>query len=250
LGTGSSFCSRAIERLSRSLRLDTPTGTDLLRVMTSKSLNFVGRITLAVRCCDGHGARSSRAKGKPVDFKQLLRMEPDSGTTNIRNVSSSHWKRWLPPDKPLPGAVHIAFGIRRDRRQEETGVVRSGRDTTTAVFCRPQAELRGRPRGLLGLPRRADRISTKDRSDQWSGVTFAFSYRLCARAPWPPQRVRFAWITRKPSDCSTILTSEGKMVLSGSVHTWCIRAGMSISSAHHRVPSGCEPAIRFVRTTF
>ena len=35
------------------------------------------------------------AKGKPVDFKQLLRMEPDSGTTNIRNVKSKHWQRWL-----------------------------------------------------------------------------------------------------------------------------------------------------------
>lgn len=34
-------------------------------------------------------------KGKPVDFKQLLRMEPDSGTTNIRNTESKHWKRWL-----------------------------------------------------------------------------------------------------------------------------------------------------------
>lgn len=36
-----------------------------------------------------------RAKNKPVDFDQLLRMEPDSGTTNVRNTSSSHWKRWL-----------------------------------------------------------------------------------------------------------------------------------------------------------
>ncbi|WP_316181358.1 SOS response-associated peptidase [Bradyrhizobium sp. SZCCHNRI1009] len=36
-------------------------------------------------------------KGKPVDFKELLRMEPDSGTTNIRNVNSAHWKRWLTP---------------------------------------------------------------------------------------------------------------------------------------------------------
>jgi putative SOS response-associated peptidase YedK len=34
------------------------------------------------------------AKGKPYDFKQLLRMEPDGGTTNIRNVRSAHWKRW------------------------------------------------------------------------------------------------------------------------------------------------------------
>lgn len=36
-----------------------------------------------------------RAKGKEVDFDQLLRMEPDSGTTNVRNTSSAHWKRWL-----------------------------------------------------------------------------------------------------------------------------------------------------------
>ncbi len=36
-------------------------------------------------------------KGKAVDFKELLRLEPDSGTTNIRNVNSAHWKRWLAP---------------------------------------------------------------------------------------------------------------------------------------------------------
>jgi putative SOS response-associated peptidase YedK len=35
------------------------------------------------------------AKGGTVDFKELLRMEPDSGTTNIRNVNSKHWQRWL-----------------------------------------------------------------------------------------------------------------------------------------------------------
>jgi putative SOS response-associated peptidase YedK len=33
-----------------------------------------------------------------VDFKELLRMEPEGGTTNIRNVSSAHWKRWLGPE--------------------------------------------------------------------------------------------------------------------------------------------------------
>jgi putative SOS response-associated peptidase YedK len=43
-------------------------------------------------------AQKLEAKGKPVDFKELLRMEPDSGTTNIRNVSSAHWKRWLGPE--------------------------------------------------------------------------------------------------------------------------------------------------------
>jgi putative SOS response-associated peptidase YedK len=43
-------------------------------------------------------AQKLEAKGKPVDFKELLRMEPDGGTTNIRNVGSSHWKRWLGAD--------------------------------------------------------------------------------------------------------------------------------------------------------
>jgi len=38
-----------------------------------------------------------RAKGQAVDFEHLLRMEPDKGTTNVRNTSSSHWKRWLGP---------------------------------------------------------------------------------------------------------------------------------------------------------
>ncbi|MBB3770975.1 putative SOS response-associated peptidase YedK [Angulomicrobium tetraedrale] len=38
------------------------------------------------------------AKGQTVDFKELLRLEPDSGTTNIRNVGSRHWQRWLGPE--------------------------------------------------------------------------------------------------------------------------------------------------------
>ncbi|MCO5081606.1 MAG: SOS response-associated peptidase [Rhizobiaceae bacterium] len=36
-----------------------------------------------------------KAKGTPFDFKELLRMEPDKGTTNVRNTSSRHWGRWL-----------------------------------------------------------------------------------------------------------------------------------------------------------
>ena len=43
-------------------------------------------------------AQKLEAKGTSVDFKELLRMEPDSGTTNIRNVGSAHWKRWLDPE--------------------------------------------------------------------------------------------------------------------------------------------------------
>jgi putative SOS response-associated peptidase YedK len=42
-------------------------------------------------------AEKLQAKGKTVDFKELLRLEPDSGTTNIRNASSAHWKRRRAP---------------------------------------------------------------------------------------------------------------------------------------------------------
>lgn len=38
------------------------------------------------------------AKGKPVDFKELLRLQPDCGVTNIRNTASKHWQRWLGPE--------------------------------------------------------------------------------------------------------------------------------------------------------
>lgn len=38
-----------------------------------------------------------RAKGKEVDFNELLKMEPDGGTTNIRRTESRHWWPWLGP---------------------------------------------------------------------------------------------------------------------------------------------------------
>jgi len=43
--------------------------------------------------------------------------------------------------QPLSGAVHVVFRIRHDRRQEGAGLVRSGRDSTAAVFCRPLNQL-------------------------------------------------------------------------------------------------------------
>jgi putative SOS response-associated peptidase YedK len=42
-------------------------------------------------------ADSLRAKGKEVDFNELLKMEPDRGTTNVRNTDSKHWADWLQP---------------------------------------------------------------------------------------------------------------------------------------------------------
>lgn len=44
-----------------------------------------------------------RAKGTEFDFDELLRMEPDSGTTNVRNTTNArglpnaHWRPWLGP---------------------------------------------------------------------------------------------------------------------------------------------------------
>jgi putative SOS response-associated peptidase YedK len=43
-------------------------------------------------------AAKLEAKGKTVDFQEMLRMEPDKGTTNVRNTNSKHWKRWLGPE--------------------------------------------------------------------------------------------------------------------------------------------------------
>lgn len=45
-------------------------------------------------------AEKRRAKGENIDeevFGEILRMEPDGGTTNVRNTSSSHWKPHLGP---------------------------------------------------------------------------------------------------------------------------------------------------------
>lgn len=60
----------------------------------------MGHAVLAAALMDATKKRAQKlgAKGKTVDFKALLRMEPDSGATNIRNVNSAHWKRWLGPE--------------------------------------------------------------------------------------------------------------------------------------------------------
>lgn len=70
-----------------------------------------------------------RAKGQTVDFNELLRMEPDKGTTNIRNTASRHWQPWLgasnrclvpftsfsEPDQVGGSLQPIWFGLSDDR---------------------------------------------------------------------------------------------------------------------------------------
>ncbi|MGA1834626.1 SOS response-associated peptidase [Rhizobium wenxiniae] len=35
------------------------------------------------------------AKGKPANIEELIRMEADRGTTNVRNLTFPHWRRWF-----------------------------------------------------------------------------------------------------------------------------------------------------------
>jgi putative SOS response-associated peptidase YedK len=59
-----------------------------------------------------------RAKGKEFDFNELLRMEPDGGTTNVRNTSSAHWKPWLGIANrcvvPLTSFSEFDHGVKQD----------------------------------------------------------------------------------------------------------------------------------------
>jgi putative SOS response-associated peptidase YedK len=76
-------------------------------------------------------ARKLEAKGKPVDFKQLLRMEPDGGTTNIRNVTSAHWRRWLGPEN----RCLVPFNCFPSMTPSMAGRCRSGSRSTKAGRC-------------------------------------------------------------------------------------------------------------------
>lgn len=40
-----------------------------------------------------------RSKGAPIYFDQLLRQDPDKGTTNDRNTASAHWRPYLGPEQ-------------------------------------------------------------------------------------------------------------------------------------------------------
>lgn len=65
------------------------------------------------------------AKGRPVDFQELLRIEPDAGTTEVRNVRVRTGALAQSGD-PLPGAVHVVLRGRHYGWQEgAAGPVRS-----------------------------------------------------------------------------------------------------------------------------
>jgi putative SOS response-associated peptidase YedK len=76
-------------------------------------------------------AEKLQAKGKPVDFKELLRMEPDGGTTNIRNVKSKHWTRWLAPEHRCV----VPFNSFSEFNKSEGGDIWFALDETRPLAC-------------------------------------------------------------------------------------------------------------------
>ncbi|WEA28011.1 SOS response-associated peptidase family protein [Rhizobium binxianense] len=68
---------------------NTPAGRELAYVRWGLPSSSQAIFQATTKRADG-----LRKKGKEVDFQQLLKMEPDGGTTNVRNVESKHWKRW------------------------------------------------------------------------------------------------------------------------------------------------------------
>ncbi|MET4356405.1 putative SOS response-associated peptidase YedK [Bradyrhizobium sp. RT9b] len=76
-------------------------------------------------------AAKLEAKGKSVDFKELLRMEPDGGTTNIRNVKSKHWTRWLGPEHRCV----VPFNSFSEFNKAEGGDIWFALDETRPLAC-------------------------------------------------------------------------------------------------------------------
>ncbi|MBR1163517.1 SOS response-associated peptidase [Bradyrhizobium elkanii] len=76
-------------------------------------------------------AEKLQAKGKTVDFKELLRMEPDGGTTNIRNVKCKHWARWLGPEH----RCIVPFNSFSEFNKAEGGDIWFALDETRPLAC-------------------------------------------------------------------------------------------------------------------
>jgi putative SOS response-associated peptidase YedK len=83
-----------------------------------------------------------RAKGKEIDdaaFAELLRMEPDKGTTNLRNTASRHWKRWLGVENrclvPLTAFAEPDPGARAEGGRTPNAWFATGADCPLAFFA-------------------------------------------------------------------------------------------------------------------
>lgn len=75
-----------------------------------------------------------RATGNDVDFAELLKHEPDGGTTNVRNTTSKHWTRWLGPDNRCL-VPFTSFAEPNDANRSENVWFAGGEDRPVMFFA-------------------------------------------------------------------------------------------------------------------
>ncbi|MBP2150930.1 hypothetical protein J2126_003653 [Xanthobacter flavus] len=93
---GADFCNTPFGRHCRSL------GRVAVGMMAQQSARLMG--AKRVIAIDRYPERLQMAR-ETMDYTKVDSvLEPDSGTTNIRNTSSKHWQRWWARE-PLPCAV-------------------------------------------------------------------------------------------------------------------------------------------------
>ncbi|TAU79528.1 SOS response-associated peptidase (plasmid) [Rhizobium leguminosarum] len=78
-------------------------------------------------------AEKLRQKNKPVDMDMLIRMEPDKGVTNIRNLNVPHWKKWFGVENRC--IVPVTSFAEPDPASKKDGV-----NTPNAWFARDESK--------------------------------------------------------------------------------------------------------------
>jgi len=196
--------------------------------------------------CHQETRRKAAGQGRTVDFKELFRMEPDSGTTNIRNLKSKHWTRWLGAEnrcvvpfnsfsefnKAEGGDIWFAFNDTRPlacfagiwTNWTSVRKVKEG-ETTNDVFAflttEPNAEVgTNPPEGDAGDPDDAGR--SRDLDDRASGRVLeaaAAATGRCAPDRGPRRQGRPGWtgdVTEEVDGQAAPSSARGR----SSMSTW------------------------------
>lgn len=130
------MCASAAVNMTRSLRSSSPRSMSAQehRRRVSARDGAVGHAVVGAGVASGHpeAGRQAASQGQAVRFQGAAPVEPDGGTTNIRNIALEAVIR---DQAPLHGAVHLFLGIQQgDRRRR---LVRTEREPPAGLLCRP-----------------------------------------------------------------------------------------------------------------